>query len=46
VFENRVIRRIFRLKREEVTEGWRKLREEEVHNFCSSRNIIRVMEIK
>jgi hypothetical protein len=25
VFENKVLRRIFRLKREEVTRGWRKL---------------------
>jgi hypothetical protein len=28
VFENRVLRRIFGLKRDEVTGGWRKLHEE------------------
>jgi hypothetical protein len=32
VFENRVLR-IFDPKREEVTGGWRKLHNEEVHNF-------------
>jgi hypothetical protein len=31
VFENRVLRRIFGPKRDEVTEGWRKLRNEELH---------------
>jgi hypothetical protein len=30
VFENRVLKRIFRLKREEVTGDWRKLRNEEL----------------
>jgi hypothetical protein len=30
VFENRVLRRIFGPKREEVTEGWRKLHNEEL----------------
>jgi hypothetical protein len=28
-----VLRRIFRLKRDEVTGGWRKLHNEELHNF-------------
>jgi hypothetical protein len=32
VFENRVLRRIFGLKSEEVTGGWRKLQNEELHN--------------
>jgi hypothetical protein len=31
--ENRVLRRIFGLKRNEVTGGWRKLHNEELHNF-------------
>jgi hypothetical protein len=31
-FENRVLRRIFRLKRDKVTGGWRKLHNEELHN--------------
>jgi hypothetical protein len=33
VFENRVLRRIFGPKREEVTGGWRKLHNEELHNL-------------
>jgi hypothetical protein len=32
VFENRVLRRIFGPKRDEVTEEWRKLHNEEFHN--------------
>jgi hypothetical protein len=40
VFENRVLRRIFGEKRDEVTEIWRKLHEE-LHNVHSSPNIIR-----
>jgi hypothetical protein len=32
VFENRVLRRIFGPKRDEVTGGWRKLHNEELHN--------------
>jgi PAS domain-containing protein len=32
VFVNRVLRRIFGLKRDEVTGGWRKLHNEELHN--------------
>jgi hypothetical protein len=33
VFENRVQRRIFEPKRDEVTGGWRGLLNEELHNF-------------
>jgi len=33
VFENRVLRRIFEPKREEVVGGWRKLHNEELHNL-------------
>jgi hypothetical protein len=40
LFENRVLKRIFELKREEVVGGWRKLYNEELHNLYSSRNII------
>jgi hypothetical protein len=37
VFENRVLRRIFGLKRDEVIGGWRKLHNEELHNlYCES----------
>jgi hypothetical protein len=35
VFENRVLKRIFRPKRDEVRGGWRKLHNEELHNLCS-----------
>jgi hypothetical protein len=41
VFENRVLRRIFGPKRDEVTGGWRKLHNEEIHNMYSSPNIIK-----
>jgi hypothetical protein len=40
VFENRVLRRIFGPKRDEVTEEWSKLHSEELHNLYSSSNII------
>jgi hypothetical protein len=40
VFENRVLRRIFGLKRDEVTKELRKLHREEFHIFYSSPNII------
>jgi hypothetical protein len=36
VFENRVLRRIFGPKRDEVTIEWRKLHNEELHNLYSS----------
>jgi hypothetical protein len=42
VFENRVLRRIFGPKRDGVTEGWRKLHKEELHNLYSSPSIIRI----
>jgi hypothetical protein len=41
VFENRVLRRIFGPKRDEVTGEWRKLHNEELHMLYSSPNIIR-----
>jgi hypothetical protein len=41
VFENRVLRRIFGPKRDEVTGEWRKLHNEELHNLYSSPNVIR-----
>jgi hypothetical protein len=44
VFENRVLRRIFGPKRDEVTGGWRKLPNEELHNLYSSPSIIRVIK--
>jgi hypothetical protein len=36
MFENRVLRRIFGPKRDEVMEEWRKMHNEELHNFYSS----------
>jgi hypothetical protein len=44
VFENRVLRRIFGPKRDEVTGEWRKLRNEELHDLYSSPSIIRIMK--
>jgi hypothetical protein len=38
VFENRVLRRIFGPKRDEVTGDWRYLHNEEFHNLYSSPN--------
>jgi hypothetical protein len=43
VFENRVLRRIFGPKRDEVTGGWRKLHNEELHDLYSSPSIIRII---
>jgi hypothetical protein len=44
VFENRVLRRVFRPKRDGVTGGWRKLHNEELHNLYSSRSLIRIIK--
>jgi hypothetical protein len=44
VFENRVLRRTFGSKRDEVTGGWRKLHNEELHNLYSSPSIIRIIK--
>jgi hypothetical protein len=46
VFENRVLRRIFGPKRDEVTGGWRKLHNEELHGLYSSPIIIRVIKAR
>ena len=42
LFKNRVLRRIFVLKRDEVTEEWRKLHNEEVYDLYSSPNIFQL----
>jgi len=44
VFENRVLRRIFGLKKDKVTGEWRKLHNEELNNLYSSPNIVRVIK--
>jgi hypothetical protein len=41
VFENRVLRRIFGRKRDEITGEWRKLHSGELRNLCTSPDIIR-----
>jgi len=44
VFENRVLRRVFVPKRDEVTGEWRKLHNEELNNLYSLPNIVRVVK--
>jgi hypothetical protein len=44
VFENRVLRRIFGPKRDEVTGGWRKLHNVELHNLYFSPSKIRIIK--
>jgi hypothetical protein len=46
VFENRVLRRIFGPKRDELTGEWRKLHNEELRAFCSSPSVIRIIKSK
>jgi hypothetical protein len=46
VFENRVLRRIFGPKRDEVTGEWRKLHNNELTDLYCSPNIIRVIKLK
>jgi len=40
VFENRLLRRLFGPKGEELAGGWRRLHNEDLHNLYSSPNII------
>jgi hypothetical protein len=44
VFENRVVRRKFGPKGDEVVECWRKMHDVELHNLYSSPNIIRTIK--
>jgi hypothetical protein len=46
VFENRVLRRIFGLKRDEVTGEWRKLHNEELHDLYSSPSSISIIKAR
>jgi hypothetical protein len=43
VFENKVLRRIFRPKRDEVTGGWRRLHNKEHHDLYSSPSVTRML---
>ena len=44
VFENRLLRRVFGPKRDEVTGEWRKLHNEELNDLYSLPNIVRVVK--
>ena len=44
VFENRVLRRVFGPKRDEVTGEWRKLHNEELNDLYCSSNIVRAIK--
>ena len=44
VFENRVLRKIFGPRRDEVTGEWRRLHKEELNDLYSSPNIVRVIK--
>jgi hypothetical protein len=46
VFENRVLRRVFGLRRDEVKGEWRNLRNKKLRSFYSSPNIIRMIKSK
>jgi hypothetical protein len=44
VFENRVLRKVFGPKRDEVTGEWKKLHNEELNDVYSLSNIVRVVK--
>jgi hypothetical protein len=44
VFENRVLKKVFEPKRDEVTGEWRKLHNEELNDLYSLTNIVRVVK--
>jgi hypothetical protein len=44
VYENKLLRRIFGPKSKEVTGGWRKLHDEELHNLYSAPDVIRMIK--
>jgi hypothetical protein len=46
VFENRVLKRIFGSKRDQITRGWRKLHNKKLHNLYSSPSIFMNDEVK
>ena len=44
MYDNMVLRRIFGLRRDEVTEEWRRLRNEALNDLYCSPNIVRVIK--
>jgi hypothetical protein len=44
VYENKVLRRIYGPRRDEVTRDWRRLHNEELNDLYSSPNIVRVIK--
>jgi hypothetical protein len=44
VLGKRLLRRIFGQKKDEVTQGWRKLHNVKLHNLCSSPYFIRLIK--
>jgi hypothetical protein len=46
IYEDKVLRRIFRPKFEEVVGGWRRPHNVELHNLYASQNVIRVIKYK
>jgi hypothetical protein len=46
VFENKVLRKIFRPKTEEEEGSWKKLHNDELHSLYSSTNIVRVIKAR
>jgi hypothetical protein len=44
MFKNKVLRKIFGSKKDEVTEGWRKLHKEEFHDLYPSPCLIRIIK--
>jgi hypothetical protein len=46
VFENRVLRRIFQPKTDEIIGNWRKLYNGELHNLYPSPNIFRMIKLR
>ena len=46
MFENMVLRRIFGLRREEVTGEWRRLHNKELNDLYSAPNIVRLIKLR
>ena len=46
MFENRVLKRVFGSKRDEVTGVWRKVHNEELNDLYSSPKITQVMKLR